>query len=220
MQKIFSIATFFILLFFVSCKEETSPLLFAPSKDGKSLVVCGFKAPLTAPTNLIIPKKFNGKPVTEIAPGAFKRQSFLQEVTIPRSITKIGMNAFAESYITKLTLDASISEEAVAGCDSAFFECSRLKEVFIGEGVEALGVYWFYAATFEEVALPKSVKLIKAGCFSYSSFLKEVVIDEGTKSINFPTDQDKALGAAFQQCKVLSEESKARLRALGYKGEF
>lgn len=45
--------------------------------------------------NIIIAEKYNGKPVTAIADGAFKDNADLQKVVIPKTVVKIGQDAFS-----------------------------------------------------------------------------------------------------------------------------
>ncbi|MBQ0101218.1 MAG: leucine-rich repeat protein [Firmicutes bacterium] len=61
---------------------------------GKSYTVIGIGTCTDA--ELIVPSRYMGKPVTAIAPGAFRGCDFLTSVYVPDSVTSIGNEAFAD----------------------------------------------------------------------------------------------------------------------------
>ena len=89
--------------------------------------------PSTLPSNLVIPSKYNGKPVTEIATsttavnGIFANQTTLTSVTLPSTITVIGNYAFYQcSGLTSITIPSSVT--SIGG--NAFYSCKTLAEVY------------------------------------------------------------------------------------------
>lgn len=57
----------------------------------------------TLPSDLVIPAEINGKPVVEIAEQAFYEHKNLNSLTLPRTIKKIGGNAFGYTVGKRLT---------------------------------------------------------------------------------------------------------------------
>lgn len=109
-------------------------------------------------SDIVIPYRINGYPVTAIGDGAFNSKIVLTSVEIPGTITSIGINAFYGcTKIENIKLGngiISIGNAAFANCQSlnsitlpdsvvsignlAFMECKRLKSITIGAGVESI----------------------------------------------------------------------------------
>ncbi len=100
--------------------QPDSRLNFAPAThlDGGVRVV-GYNAPL--PPSVSIPRTYSGRPVTEIAPGAF-RHSPIVSISIPDTVISIGSGAFEdcqslrEVEITGCPTFLMIGKRAFAGC--------------------------------------------------------------------------------------------------------
>lgn len=91
-------------------------------------------------TEIIIPSKIQGLPVTEIGDRAFKDCDKITVLIIPDSVTSIGLAAFQNcSSLTKIILPDSVTSIG----NYAFYGCSNLTEITIPAGVEALGSYTF-----------------------------------------------------------------------------
>lgn len=95
-----------------------TPLLFDSAKDSAdSLRVIGLRA--GAPAALTIPESHNGKPITEIAEGAFAGKDIVS-VHIPASVTSIAAQAFEDcrslSSVTGCQGLTIIGPRAFAGC--------------------------------------------------------------------------------------------------------
>ena len=77
--------------------------------------------------------------VTSIEPGAFGRCKKLRDITLPESVKVIGMRAFAESGLERMTLTPRIRQMA----KDAFADCDCLKQFIVPEGYKAdsFGVY-------------------------------------------------------------------------------
>jgi BspA type Leucine rich repeat region (6 copies) len=92
---------------------------------------------------VVIPASTNGYPITSIGNYAFS-QSSLTSVTIPNSITNIGLAAFGYCYIlTTVTIPNSV----ISIGDGAFLECSSLASVAIPNNVTSIGYQAFVLCT-------------------------------------------------------------------------
>ena len=96
---------------------ETNPLTFTLRTESDSYSV---KRKNTTFQYVVIPSKYQGKPVTTIEQYAFENYSSLKSVTIPSSITIISNNAFKncsslETIIYQGTIEAWIAINKVSG---------------------------------------------------------------------------------------------------------
>lgn len=83
--------------------------------------------------DLVIPRKYNNRPVIKIKDDAFKSIRSIKKIVVSNSIEYIGRNSFAySSSIEQLSLNARTTRES-------FLSCSNIKEVIIGKNVTGLG---------------------------------------------------------------------------------
>lgn len=95
--------------------------------------------------------------VVKIGRWAFRGQQYLEEITLPDSVTTVGMGAFFQcSALRKVELSDNIREipDASAYQNGGVFEqCSALKEVTLPRRLQYLGSYAFYASGLREVMI-------------------------------------------------------------------
>ena len=92
-------------------------------------------------TDLVIPDKIEGFPVTELADGLFKGCDGLESITLPAGVTKIGDSMFYECRtLRKITCESKIT--AVGAY--AFYECNALETLPDLSGIDSIGAYTFY----------------------------------------------------------------------------
>lgn len=84
-----------------------------------------------------IPDNYNGKPVVEIADGAFEDFDKVTAFVIPDTVTKIGNRAFANTAITEISVSPAV--EYIGA--NAFSGCDALKVIHIPERME-LPSHW------------------------------------------------------------------------------
>ena len=130
--------------------------------------------------SVTIPATIDGKPVTAIKDGYnndvfYKKQ--LTSVTIPNSITSIGVYAFAENQLTSVTIPNSVTS-----IGQGAFSGNQLTSVVIPNSVTSIGMSAFQKNQLTSVTIPNSVTSIGAGAFS-SNQLTSVTIPNSVTSI-------------------------------------
>lgn len=91
-------------------------MIFTPDDAGTGYVLVAYAEGLKA-SSLTIPSEVNGKPVTGLFRMTFQKNADLESVTIPSSVTSIGMSCFNNCTSLK---KVSIEGESVAFDSSAF----------------------------------------------------------------------------------------------------
>lgn len=135
---------------------------------------------------LVIPETYGEgelqAPVKEIAQEAF-RGATITSLTIPASVTKIGMAAFAncESLSTVTFADGITVEELP---QAIFGFCGNLQQFNIPQTVKVIGEKAFYnCAKITEVQLPSAVEKVMHGAFQGCNALEKVTLNEGLEFI-------------------------------------
>ena len=123
--------------------------------------------------SIVIPSKLGGVSVTRIGRAAFSRCHALTDVTIPPTVTSIGMSAFYECRMKSVTIPPAVKEIG----ELAFYN-SSLKSVTIPEGVTSIGGGAFGDCwSLESVSIPSSVTSIgKNAVASGSNRMKSIVV--------------------------------------------
>ncbi|MBR6921480.1 MAG: leucine-rich repeat domain-containing protein, partial [Clostridia bacterium] len=180
------------------------------------------------PKSIVIPEKYNGKPVTSIGNYAFYSDNddvfhggckSLESVTIPDSVTSIGEAAFSGcSCLTSVTIPdsiTSIGERAFAYCgrltnvsigkwveNGRFSDIglsSSVQEIIIRDGVTSIGDFAFYNCSKHiSATLPDSVTSINDAAFYNCSSLTSLNIPDGITSIG------NSMYSAFTGCSSLT----------------
>jgi uncharacterized protein YkwD len=110
--------------------------------------------------NVVIPERFNNKPVTAIGDNAY-REKGLTGITIPNTVTSIGNGAFSFNQLTSVTIPPSVSS-----IGSQAFTRNQLTSVTISPGVTAIGDMMFYANSLTSVTFPDTVTSIGSQAFA------------------------------------------------------
>lgn len=122
--------------------------------------------------------QYDGKeyPVTEIGYKAFLYNRSIHKVKLPKSITTIGIGAFAVSHITEFDAE----DNSFTSIPTNMFEnTSSLQRVRIPEGVTSLGQYSISGAgNLEHIELPSTLKDITWNSIAGHN-LKEIFLAEG-----------------------------------------
>ena len=126
-------------------------------------------------TDLVIPDRIEGYPVTEIASGAFSYCDTLCAVTIPDTVTDVESWAFGGCRnLTTVTLCDKVSYIS----SSAFYECN-VKELIVAEGSQSITYDMVVSPyTLESVTIPATVTQIDTWAFSNCYMLNAVHIQD------------------------------------------
>ncbi len=84
---------------------------YKPTPDGSGIIITGGEE---GNPDIVIPGEINGKPVTEIGPGAFKDRDDLESIEIPDSVTNIADDAFEGSEDTIIICNPGSKAEEFA----------------------------------------------------------------------------------------------------------
>ncbi len=167
---------------------STSGLTYEKSSDGAYYIVTGVSA---SATDVRIPETYDGLPVKEIKTQAFERHEKIRSIYIPKSITKIGSNAF---YCSTLTTVRFASGSQLEDVGYQAFRETKLTQVTLPEGTKTVGEYAFAFAPITSASLPSTVEKIDKHAFWECSSLKEVTVLSSDVEI---------CEAAFTRCNAL-----------------
>lgn len=147
-----------------------------------------------------------GDELKEIGPNAFYRCTSLKKINVGNKLEKIGINSFYGcSSLKKINLGDSL----ISIGNQGFRDCVKLEEIYLGKSINRLNDYIFSNTNIKEVYIPKNIKQIGAGCFSYCRNLEKVKIDSDIKELS--TD-------LFNSCQNLKKlEVPNTLEELGYR---
>ena len=125
-------------------------------------------------TNLVIPSKINGIPVTAIGERAFENCIGLSSITIPDSVTSIGDYAFYACYnLTSVTFGENSQLTSIGY--AAFASCSNLTSIVIPDSVKSIGECAFeHCSNLTSVVIPDSITSIGGWAFSLCSNLTSI----------------------------------------------
>jgi hypothetical protein len=194
MSKPFFLRTAAVLILLALSQIQNSQLVSAANNievDGLSYTIqgdntlrlfgctskCGAK-------NLVIPAEAQSMPVVKISPMAFQAKNLSGSLTIPDSVTDIGMGAFYDNKLTQINLPISsvtIASSAFArnqissfsvptwltDVPDSFMDKNPLKTLVVPEGVTRIGDRAFQEAQLTRLVLPSSLVYVGADSFSF-----------------------------------------------------
>ena len=134
----------------------------------------------------------DGCQIAELPEGAFEGCCALKAVALPKTVTVIKRNSFANSGIAAITIPKSVGVIE----ERAFDRAGDLAIVMFEEGSELrqIGSWAFNACTcLQTISLPAGLQTIGDSCFQ-SSGLAEIVIPDSVVTI---------MPSAFSACQNL-----------------
>lgn len=145
----------------------------------------------SAPSDVVVPDIYRGKPVTRIGAQAFRNRA-LTSIVLGHNIVSIGEQAFNNcSYLESITIPDSVTEIG----ERAFQSCRTLESVVIPDSVTLLGEKAFqFCIGVTNISIGKGITEIPADAFSGCRKLEDVVIPDAVLSIG---------NDAFSECSAL-----------------
>lgn len=112
---------------------------------------------------LIIPKKYNGQPVTKINNNVFANKTMIKNVIIPNTLKEIGTDTFKYcTGINKIIMGDNVEKINRA----AFCYCIGLKEIKLNDKIDKIEEQVFYDCSgLEKITIGKSINSIKRNAF-------------------------------------------------------
>jgi hypothetical protein len=166
-------------------------------------------------TELVIPNRYDGRPVRNIGSLAFNGCSNITSIVIPNSVTSISSLAFSNCtglkyvlignsvesinmlafyYCTGLT-SIVIPNSVTSIGETVFLGCINLVSVEIGKGVTNIGRASFAHTGLTSITIPNNVTTLDGEVFGTCSNLTNVIIPKSVQSIG---------RVAFQECPNLT----------------
>lgn len=144
--------------------------------------------------SVTVPETIEGLPVTAIVDWAFTLCTKITSVTLPETITYIGIGAFQHCYeMVSINIPESVSKIG----QRAFLKCYKLREVDIPQGIEAIEAMCFFQCTdLERADIPDGVTAIESEAFAGCEKLAYAHIPESVRVISW---------RAFARCSGISE---------------
>ena len=144
-------------------------------------------------TNVVIPSTINGINVTRIEANAFKDNTSITSVVIPKGVTSIGGAAFNNCQaLTSIEIPNSVTSIGY----SAFDSCKSLASIKIPENVTSIGTSAFSSCkVLTSIKIPENVTSIGNFTFYGCTALKSIRIPDSVTSIG---------NRAFQKCTSLT----------------
>ena len=115
-----------------------------------------------------------------------RKSSRLKSIELSKTITTIGIGAFAETNLAKIDLSSNVStiddyaffdsklQQATFGRNlktigkESFAYCAALSKIELPEGIEEIGDYSFYRCRNEEIYIPSTLRRIGKGSFAHT----------------------------------------------------
>jgi len=163
---------------------------FVYSIENGEVTITGY---IGSATEVVIPEKIEGYPVTSIGDEAFSRWSSSTSITIPDGVTSIGDHAFYNcSSLTSITVSAdnhtySSDDGVLLNKEKTILICcpgGKVGEYTIPDSVTSIGDYAFSSCSaLTSITIPDSVTSIGDHAFSYCSSLTSITIPDSVTSI-------------------------------------
>lgn len=159
----------------VSFTEEQCPDLSGIIVKGKTSTMKGIEA-------VIKPDVEESLPVTDFVKDNNFSFKNIENLVIPKGVTKIGDNAFRDyENLTSVEIPDSVTEIG----EYAFYQCRKLTSIRLPKNIKKLGNYCFYHCDLKSITIPNSLEVWKGDypgggrCFAYNEHLADITLENG-----------------------------------------
>ena len=166
-------------------------LAFTLNDDKASYSVTGIG--VCTNTDIVIPSKHLGLPVTSIGQYAFSNCSSITSIDIPSSVTSIESGAFGYSSLKSVHIPSSVKSIG----SGTFYNCTELESVTFDSNSPLTSIEpttFYQCEALKNVNIPVSVKSIGDGAFMYCVSLTSIQLPSLVNSIG---------NMAFKGCSSL-----------------
>ena len=159
---------------------------------------------LTNYTTATIPKTYKGSPIVSLRGNTFSNMPFLEEVSLPNTITEIRGQAFKNCrQLSKVNIPSKL--EYLGG--GAFYNAKSIESIELPDTLTYLGGEAFYGASrLETIKLSNNLTEIRGDTFEYCSALKSITIPDKVTRIG----GHAFYGATSLSSVIISEKSQLR----------
>ena len=124
--------------------ETIDGLRYLIDSDAKTATLTANNGDQKYSGDIVVPEKVKASdgveyPVTAFADNAFNNCKGLKSITIPSSVTSLGMSCFSASGLTSITIPYSVTSLG----NDCFHSCDALTSITIPSSVTSLGDYCF-----------------------------------------------------------------------------
>lgn len=146
-----------------TAKADTDGLWEYRKGSGNKVTVTGFGG---ADQDVQIPDRIQGAEVVAISDSCFEKNTRMQSVFIPDTVTAIGSDAFRGC--TNLVQVTGMANVTTIG-NAAFFGNAKLEQAALGTALKEISSRAFYGcSSLTECVLPDSLERLNYGCFEGS----------------------------------------------------
>lgn len=119
--------------------------------------------------------------VTQISSSALAYGSMLERISLPESLTKIGMAAFSDC-VSLQSIDIPAGVETIAA--QTFYRCTALERISLPDTLTEIGAQAFAGCAFTEFTIPERCTTIGQAAFAVTR-LSSITIPETVTSIGY-----------------------------------
>ena len=137
-------------------------------------------------TTVIIPSTYNGLPVKVIEDNAFYNCTNITSISLPDSITHIGVSAF--NNCTNL-VNINIPESVIKIGEYAFYNCTKIKHIKLSAIPHIQGRTFMNCTSLESIEITEGVTAVTSFAFQGCTSLKNIILPSTCDLIRLKTFQ-------------------------------